>query len=116
MKKLVPAIVVVLLAGMFGVVWAQEVTGSIAGTVSDSSGAAVAGAKVSIKSLDKNVVVRTITTEANGQYLAAYLSVGRYEVAVESSNFKRSVYSNIELNVADKLTIKIGRASCRERV
>jgi hypothetical protein len=107
MKKLVAVIVVVLFAGMFGAAWAQEVTGSIAGTVSDSSGAAVAGAKVSIKSLDKNVVVRTITTEANGQYLAAYLPVGRYEVVVESSNFKKSVYSSIVLNVADKLTINI---------
>ncbi len=96
-----------LSAGLCGAAWAQEVTGSISGTVTDSSGAAVAGAKVTIKSLDKNVVVRTLTAEASGQYLAAYLPVGRYEVVAEAPNFKKSVYSNIVLNVADKLTINL---------
>jgi hypothetical protein len=86
---------------------AQEITGSIVGTVSDSSGAAVAGAKVTIKNLDKNVVLRTVTTEPNGQYLATYLPVGRYEVVAESPNFKKSIYSNIALNVDDKLTINL---------
>ena len=83
------------------IVSAQEITGSIVGTVTDSSGAAVAGAKVTIKNLDKNVVLRTVTTEANGQYLAAYLPVGSYEVVAEAPNFKKSVYSKIALNVAD---------------
>ena len=77
------------------------------GTVTDSSGAAVAGAKITIKSLDKNVVLRTVTTEPNGQYLAAYLPVGSYEVVAEAPNFKKSVYSKIALNVADKLTINL---------
>jgi hypothetical protein len=86
---------------------AQEITGSIVGAVTDSSGAAVAGAKVTIKNLDKNVVLRTVTTEANGQYLAAYLPVGSYEVVAEAPNFKKSVYSKIVLNVADKLTINL---------
>ncbi len=86
---------------------AQEITGSIVGTVTDSSGAAVAGAKITIKSLDKNVVLRTVTTEPNGQYLAAYLPVGSYEVVAEAPNLKKSVYSKIALNVADKLTINL---------
>jgi hypothetical protein len=86
---------------------AQEVTGAIAGTVTDSSGAAVAGAKVTIKSLDKNVVLRTATTGSNGQYLATYLPVGSYEVAAEAASFKKSVYSSIVLNVSDKLTINL---------
>jgi len=86
---------------------AQEITGSIVGTVSDSSGAAVAGAKVTIKNLDKNVVLRTATTNSNGQYLATYLPVGRYEVVAEAPHFKKSVYSKIALNVADKLTINV---------
>src|SRR5260370_37836948 len=71
---------------------AQEITGSIVGTVADSSGAAVAGAKVTIKNLDKNVVLRTVTTEPNGRYLAAYFPVGRDEVVSEAANFKKCVY------------------------
>src|SRR2546430_2104798 len=89
------------------IVSAQEITGSIVGTVTAPSGAAVAGAKITIKSLDKNVVLRTVTTEPNGQYLAAYLPVGSYEVVAEAPNFKKSVYSKIALNVADKLTINL---------
>jgi len=92
---------------MCGIATAQETTGSILGTVTDSSGAAVAGAKVTIRSLDKNVVVRTLTVESSGQYLAAYLPVGRYEVVAEAPNFKKSIFSNIVLNVADKLTINL---------
>jgi len=90
-----------------GTVSAQEVTGSIAGTITDSSGAAVAGAKVTIRSLDKNTVLRTMTTGANGQYLATYLPVGSYEVAAEAPSFKKSVVTNFVLNVADKLTINL---------
>src|SRR5258708_3557091 len=86
---------------------AEEVGGSITGTGTDSSGAAVAGAKVTIKSLDKNVVIRTLTAEASGLYLAAYLPVGRYEVVAEAPNFKKSIFSNIVLNVADRLTINL---------
>ncbi len=108
MRKLFVLLLAVgMYAGLCGAAWAQEVTGSISGTVSDSSGAAVAGAKVTIKSLDKNVVVRTLTAEASGQYLAAYLPVGRYEVVGEAPNFKKSIFSNVVLNVADKLTINL---------
>jgi hypothetical protein len=86
---------------------AQETTGSIVGAVTDSSGAAVAGAKVTIKSLEKNVVLRTVTTEPSGQYLATYLPIGKYEIVAEAPNFKKSIYSDIVLNVADKLTINL---------
>jgi len=98
---------VCLAVGIGGIAKAQEVTGSIAGTVTDSSGAAVAGAKVSVKNLDKNVVLRSLTTESNGHYLAAYLPIGSYEVVAEAPNFKMSVYSHIVLNVADKVTVNV---------
>ncbi len=42
MKKLVAVIVVVLLAGMFGAAWAQEITGQIRGIVTDASGGVIA--------------------------------------------------------------------------
>ena len=46
----------------------QEITGTIAGTVVDSTGAAVAGATVTATDADKNVVVRTATTGEAGEY------------------------------------------------
>jgi hypothetical protein len=62
---------VLLLAGLLSPrTWAQDITGSIVGLVKDSNGSAVAGATVTIRSIDKNVVVRTVTTNSNGVYSA----------------------------------------------
>src|SRR5260370_39457961 len=106
MRRLFVVLLVVgLCAGWCGRAAAQEVTGSIAGTVTDSSGAAVAGAKVSIKSLDKNVVLRTLMTEANGQYVAPLLPIGQYSVTVEIAGFKKMTQSGVMLNVNDKLAL-----------
>ncbi len=50
---------------------AQEITGSIVGTVSDKSGALIVGASVSVVNADKNnVVVRILSTNGNGEYVA----------------------------------------------
>ncbi len=84
---------------------AQDITGSIVGLVKDSNGAAVAGATVTIKDTDKNVVVRTVTTNSDGAYSAPLLLIGHYAVTIESPNFKRFTRSNIELNVNDRLTV-----------
>jgi hypothetical protein len=86
-------------------VLAQEVTGSIAGTVKDPSGAVVAGATITITDLDKKVVVRTVTTGDSGSFSAPGLHVGHYSVTVESSNFQKYIQTGISLNVNDKLTV-----------
>ncbi|HZS46429.1 MAG TPA: TonB-dependent receptor [Blastocatellia bacterium] len=83
----------------------QNVTGTIVGTVTDSNGAAVAGANVTIRDTDKNIVVRTVTTNSNGEYTATLLPVSHYSVTVEAANFKKFVKTGIELNVNDHLTI-----------
>jgi hypothetical protein len=84
---------------------AQEVTGSIAGTVRDASGAAVANATITITDTDKKLVVRTLRTDSSGAYAAPLLPVGNYEVAVEAPNFKKYVQSRIKLDVNQRLTI-----------
>jgi hypothetical protein len=86
---------------------AQIITGSIAGTVTDSTGANVANATVTITNTDENAVIRTVQTNASGQYLAALLPVGHYAVAVEAPHFKRSQQTNIPLDVNANLTINI---------
>ncbi|MBO0858826.1 MAG: carboxypeptidase regulatory-like domain-containing protein, partial [Chloracidobacterium sp.] len=84
---------------------AQDITGSIVGLVKDSGGASIAGAMVTIKDTDKNVVVRTVTTNSEGAYSAPLLPVGHYSVTVEASNFKKFSRTNIELNVDARLTV-----------
>ena len=86
---------------------AQSVTGTILGTVSDSKGGAVAGAIVTITNADQNIAVRTLTTDQQGQYVAALLPVGRYAVTAESSGFKKVVHSGLVLNVDDKLAVNL---------
>ncbi len=86
-------------------VWAQEITGSIAGIVKDPTGAVVSGATVTVKNTDKNIVIRTVKTDARGEYIATYLPIGHYAIVVEAEGFKKFIKSAIELNVNDKLTI-----------
>ncbi len=86
---------------------AQDINGSIVGSVVDSSGAGVPGAKVTITNTDQNTVIRTINTDTNGNYVAPLLPIGKYSVAAEMKGFKKSVKKDIQVNVNDKLTINL---------
>ena len=84
---------------------AQNITGSIAGTVKDPSGAVVPNATVTVTNTDTGVTVRTLKTDAAGNYSAPLLPIGHYTVAIEAAGFRRFVQEKIELNVNDKLTV-----------
>src|SRR5882724_715831 len=83
----------------------QNVTGTIAGTISDSKGGVVPNGKVSVTNSDQQVVVRTLTSDDHGLYVAALLPVGRYSVAVEAAGFKKAVRTGIVLNVDDNVAV-----------
>ena len=85
----------------------QNTTGTILGTVSDSKGGAIANVTVTITNSDQNVVVRTITTDEQGQFTVPLLPVGRYSVKAEASGFKKAVHSGLVLNVSDKLAVNL---------
>jgi hypothetical protein len=93
---------------------AQEVTGTIAGNIKDSSGGVVPGAAVTVTNVDTNVV-RTLVSDEQGNYLALLLPIGRYTVTVEMQGFKKASQTGIELNVNDKLvfnfTLEVGSVS-----
>ena len=57
------------------IVGAQVTTGTISGTVSDSSGAVVPGATLILKSVEKGIS-RTVSTDASGRYRAPDLELG----------------------------------------
>jgi hypothetical protein len=85
---------------------AQEVTGSIVGTVQDVNGAAVPNATVTITDPTKNdIVVRTITTSDDGTYSAPNLPVSIYQVTVEAASFKKSVQTDVKLDVGQRRTV-----------
>src|SRR2546423_4852416 len=84
---------------------AQNITGSIAGTVKDPSGAVLPKATVTLTNTDTGVVMRTVKTDASGNYSAPLLPIGHYSVTIEGPGFVKFVQQGIELNVNDKLTV-----------
>jgi hypothetical protein len=87
-----------LLSAVFSISsFGQAVYGSIFGTVTDSNGAAVPNAKVTITETSKNVSV-TIETNSDGNYTYNRLIPGAYRVRVESPNFKAAVQDGVVVN------------------
>src|SRR6266404_3327486 len=84
---------------------AQESTGSIVGIVKDPNGAVVAGATVTIRNTDKNIVARTVNANDEGSYSAPFLLAGHYSVTVEAAGFKKYVKTDIDLNVNDRIAV-----------
>src|SRR5262249_60001903 len=100
-KNMVGRLLLILATLFSGYAAAQNITGSIAGTVKDATGAVVANAAVSITNTDTGVVVRKLKTDNHGDYSAPLLPIGHYSVQVEAQGFKKSTEQNIELNVND---------------
>jgi Carboxypeptidase regulatory-like domain len=78
---------------------AQTFRGTILGTVTDTSGAAVSGATVSVKNTGTGLL-RTVTSDDDGNYSAPELPIGTYSVTVEKSGFKSGLVSGISVEVS----------------
>lgn len=83
---------------------AQGITGSITGSVSDTSGASVADAAVEIRNVDTNAV-RSIQTSDIGSYKVTQLQPGRYSIKVEKEGFKTYQTSEITLQIGQVLEV-----------
>ena len=75
----------------------QAVYGSILGTVTDPTGAAVGGAKVTVTSQTKNTSVET-TTNDSGNYSVTHLIPDTYAIRIEGSGFKTLQFKDIVVN------------------
>jgi hypothetical protein len=78
--------------------WTQQVFGSIYGTVTDSSGAAVANANVTIKDLSKGTS-SVVRSNESGNYTKGQLIPGNYEVQIEAPGFSTTVSNPIAVAV-----------------
>jgi hypothetical protein len=103
MKKLQSMVVavfcltLVLLICGANTIFAQDVTGSVTGTVTDPSGAAVAGATVTAKSVERGITYTGVTNEA-GIYRIAQLPVGNYDLRIEMNGFQTALYPTFVLH------------------
>jgi len=96
--------VVLLVVTFCGAAWAQ--TGSITGTVKDSSGAAVSGAAVVVASPDRGINRQT-TTNSSGDYNESGLAPGAYDVTVTATGFKKYQAKAVKLDVGEKARVDV---------
>jgi hypothetical protein len=101
---IVCAILMMMLAAAPG--WAQTFRGSIQGTVTDSSGAALVGATVTVHNVDTGVD-RITNTTTDGGYLMPELPVGNYDVIFEMSGFQKSKVAGVAVSVAAERRVDI---------
>src|SRR5438105_7301664 len=84
--------------------FASAQTGSIQGTVTDSAGAVVQGAEITARNVASNAW-RTVTSNGAGTYSIPDLSVGTYEVTVKMASFKTFRAPDVQLTVAQTLSL-----------
>lgn len=84
----------------------QEFRGTISGTVTDSSGAVIKDAQVTITETSTGTVNRTKTDSA-GQYVVPFLQPGTYQIAVEMTAFKKNVRSGVTLQANEHPIIDV---------
>jgi Carboxypeptidase regulatory-like domain len=95
---------------------ATAVSGSIQGTVTDSSGAVVANAKVTIKSTD-TTVSRDTTTNSSGFYSSGPLIPGNYSVSISAQGFRETqVKTIVQINVSTSGNIRLEVGNSAETV
>src|SRR5581483_5685839 len=95
---------VVLCVGLFAVsAMAQLTTADVAGTVTDSSGAALPNAKVTLTNTATNEA-RGQQTNGSGEYTFTFLQPGRYSVRVEAPGFK-TFSSTIDISAGNRARV-----------
>ncbi len=94
------ALACAMLVVMFGATaaWTQTFRGSILGTVTDTTGAAVSGAAVTIHNVETGID-RITSTSADGSYLIPELPIGNYNVTVELNGFQKLVTNGVAVDI-----------------
>ncbi|MDQ2747661.1 MAG: TonB-dependent receptor, partial [Acidobacteriota bacterium] len=107
LRNVFPMLAFTILFGTMSVF--AQTTGSLTGIVTDVQGAAVAGANVSVMSVDRDRTDGTAQTSSDGNFTFPALIPGTYKLIVEQAGFSRSEISPviIELNVRQRVDVKL---------
>jgi hypothetical protein len=87
-------------------VFAQGERGALNGIITDQNGAVIPGAEVVATNIETNVETKTTTTDA-GVYRLPYLPSGKYKITVKAQDFQIAVLNDVNLFVAQTLTVDI---------
>lgn len=85
---------------------AQQLTATLTGTVTDSSGAVIPKATITVTQTTTNAA-RTVQSDDSGNYVLTSLPAGTYNVTVLSQGFESYLAKNVVLNVAEKRGLNI---------
>ncbi len=96
MSKLFPILLVISLH--FSLAWAQVNTGTILGTIQDSTGAVLPGTEVVVTHVDTGRS-RTVISDDEGRYQAPNLNLGYYEIVASLPGFRTAIRTGIEITV-----------------
>ncbi|HZQ51506.1 MAG TPA: carboxypeptidase regulatory-like domain-containing protein [Bryobacteraceae bacterium] len=97
---------VVLLFCNLALAQSSVATANLNGTVTDPSGAAIVGAKITARNTETGFVRQTVTTDV-GLYSLTDLPVGTYDLTVEQPGFSTAVRNNVRLTVGSASTLNI---------
>ena len=103
---------VAVLCGAAPMLYAQGLTGHIAGSVVDSSGSVLPGATVTVKNTATQIS-RETTTDETGAFVVTDLLAGTYDVTVALTSFKTAVQTGLVLSATERLAPAPDRARSR---
>jgi len=84
--------------------WSQEAT--IFGLVTDTSGALIAGANITVTNSQRGVTRKT-TSNSDGEYTVAKIPIGNYEMSAEARGFQKLLRTGITLDVNQTLRVDL---------
>ncbi|MEO6656046.1 MAG: carboxypeptidase-like regulatory domain-containing protein, partial [Pyrinomonadaceae bacterium] len=96
-----------ILIGTFAAMSQATATSELRGNVTDQNGAAVSGATVTATDTAKGTT-RTVTTNADGNYVLLSLSPSTYSVKVAASGFSSKTSNNVLIEVGQQLSLDVG--------
>src|ERR1017187_1970465 len=100
--SLVAVAALILPLGLF----AQEFRGTLGGTITDPSGSAIAGAKITVTETNTGTKNESLT-DSGGQYTAPFLLPGDYDIAARVQGFKEFIRKGVHLGAGDHTVIDI---------
>ena len=99
-------IVVIAAIALCSSALAQNANGILDGRITDSSGASIPGAKVTVENQGTGAS-QQYTTNAEGRFYQGQVLIGAYRVTVEKTGFQKYIQSNIQVDVAQTVSLEI---------
>lgn len=105
-KSLFALSAAILLITSVNSAFAQFDQGTITGVVEDTTGAAIVGATVTLKSLDMGQILTT-KTDNSGIYSFPPVRIGNYEVTASAPSFVTTTQTNLHLGIQQRMNVAI---------